>query len=155
MADVKYSFIIYEYHYIIQSYVQITTYNITYVTLEISSCIRLILFSRHRIRKFCLYRQMSERIYIKNILDALNPIKFQCLCLIVSIKYEGQVNLSVIYTDNTFSQHKYFFWHSANSGNILRKYLYLSLILRIISTLIGIWNHIFLLFSSSIVGWNI
>ena len=109
MADVKYSFIIYEYHYIIQSYVQITTYNITYVTLEISSCIRLILFSRHRIRKFCLYRQMSERIYIKNILDALNPIKFQCPCLIVSIKYEGQVNLSVIYTDNTFPQHKYFF----------------------------------------------
>ena len=52
---------------------------------------------------------MSERIYIKNILDALNPIKFQCPCLIVSIKYEGQVNLSVIYTDNTFPRHKYFF----------------------------------------------
>ena len=52
---------------------------------------------------------MSERIYIKNILDALNPIKFQCSCLIVSIKYEGQVNLLVIYTDNTFPQHKYFF----------------------------------------------
>ena len=91
--------------------ISIITYDITYDSLEISSYIRLyrlIVFFRHRRRKFCLYRQMSERIYIKKILDALNPIKFQCLCLIVSIKHEGQVNLSVIYTDNTFPQHKYF-----------------------------------------------